>query len=227
MTDTFVRQVRHSGNLNGGKHSDGQGLYLHMTHAGKYWRLAYRFAGKQKTLALGVYPAVGLAQARRLRDDARAQLATGIDPSETKRAAKVDLLVAAANTVEAVGRAWLELHRDNWSGSHYSREKRNLEKDLFPYLGRRPIAEVEPPELLRVIRKVEERGALSVSHRVLTTAHGVWAHALAEGSAKRDVTLDIKKALKAHTKTNHPAIVEPKKLAELLRATLLLSGAPS
>lgn len=226
LTDTFVRQIRHSGNPNGDKHSDAHGLYLHVTHVGKYWRVAYRFASKQKTLALGVYPAVGLAQARKLRDEAREQLAKGTDPNEAKRAAKVNLLVAGANTVEAVGRAWLELHRDNWSNSHYIREKRNLEKDVFPYLGRRPIGEVEPPELLRVIRKVEERGALSVSHRVLTTAHGVWAHALAEGSAKRDVTLDIKKALKAHTKRNHPAIVEPKALAELLRAMDAHKGGP-
>lgn len=85
LTDTFTRQIRYSGKATGDKHSDGQGLYLHVMQAGKYWRMAYRFAGKQKTLALGVYPAVGLSQARKLRDDARALLAAGTDPSEAKR----------------------------------------------------------------------------------------------------------------------------------------------
>lgn len=226
LTDTFVRQVKWGGKPSGDKHSDGGGMYLHVMAAGKYWRMAYRFAEKQKTLALGVYPAVGLSQARKLRDDARALLAQGTDPSTAKRAAKAGLVAAGENTVEAVGRAWLALHRDGWSESHYTREQRNLEKDVFPYLGKRPIAEVEPPELLRVIRKVEERGALSVSHRVLTTAHGVWAHAVAEGKAQRNVSLDIKKALKPHAKSNHPAIVEPGKLAELLRATDGHKGGP-
>lgn len=226
LTDTFTRQARHSGKPAGDKHSDGGGMYLHVMAAGKYWRMAYRFAGKQRTLALGVYPAVGLSQARKLRDDARQLLAQGIDPSAAKRAARAGQVAAGESTVEAMGRAWLALHRDRWSESHYIRERRNLEKDLFPYLGRRPIAEVEPPELLRVIRKVEERGASSVSHRVLTTAHGVWAHAVAEGAAQRDVSLDIKKALKPHAKGNHPAIVEPARLAELLRATDGHKGSP-
>lgn len=226
LTDTFTRQIRYSGKATGDKHSDGQGLYLHVMQAGKYWRMAYRFAGKQKTLALGVYPAVGLSQARKLRDDARALLAAGTDPSEAKRASRAGLVAAVANTVESVGRAWLGLHREGWSESHYTRELRNLEKDLFPYLGKRPIADVEPPELLRVVRKVEERGALSVSHRVLTTAHGVWAHAVAEGKAQRDISLDIRKALKPHAKSNHPAIVDPAKLADLLRATDGHKGGP-
>jgi integrase len=226
LTDTFVRQTKWSGDPIGDKHFDGGGMFLHVTAAGKYWRMAYRFASKQKTLSMGVYPAVGLQQARKLRADARALLAEGIDPNAAKRAARAGLVAAGANTVEAVGRAWLALHKDSWSESHYIRERRNLEKDLFPYLGRRPIADVEPPELLAVIRKVEERGALSVSHRVLTTAHGVWAHAVAEGKTKRDVSLDIRRALKPHHKGNYPAIVDPAKLAELLRTTDGHKGGP-
>lgn len=107
LTDTFTKNTKHSGKAAGDKHSDGGGLYLHVKAAGKYWRLAYRFEGKQKTLALGVYPAITLAQARRGRDDARALLAQGVDPSQNKQRLKEDKAVAALNTVEAMSRAYL------------------------------------------------------------------------------------------------------------------------
>lgn len=200
------------------------GLYMLVKPAGKYWRLDYRFMGKRNTLALGVYPAVTLGMARQRRDEAIKMLADGIDPSRAKQAAKADAEAAAVNTVEAAGRAWLALHTDRWSPSHYTRERRNLEKDVFPYLGRRPIGDVEPPELLKVIRKVEERGALDVAHRVLITARGVWQFAVAEGIAQRDITQDIKKALKPHTRGNYPAIVDPVRLGELLRASDAYQG---
>lgn len=228
LTDTFVKQVKHSGRPTGDKHSDGGGLYLHVAATGKYWRHSYRFAGKQKTLAFGVYPDLSLAKARKLRDEARELLAVGTDPSltMTKRAKKADVEAAAGNTVDAVGRVWLATHRANWSVGHYERELRNLEKDVFPYLGKRVIGSVEPPELLRIIRKVEERGALDTAHRVLITAGGVWQHAVAEGYAPRNITLDIKKALKPHIRENHPAITDPVKLAGLLRASDAYLGGP-
>ncbi|MDR0274205.1 MAG: hypothetical protein LBI48_02475 [Burkholderiaceae bacterium] len=113
--------------------------------------------------------------------------------------------MAAGNTVEVIGRAWLANGKDGWSQAHYFRERRNLEKDVFPYFGNRAIDTVEPPELLRVIRKVEERGALDVAHRVLITSRGVWQFAIANGYAKRDITQDIGKALKPHLRRNLPA----------------------
>lgn len=226
LTDTFVRQVKHTGRPVGDKHSDGQGLYLHVTATGKYWRLAYRFAGKQKTLAFGVYPALSLAKARKRRDEARELLAEGTDPGDAKKAARADAEAAAVNTVEAVGREWLALNKDGWSATHYTREERNLTKDVFPYLGKRPIRDIEPPELLKIIRKVEERGALDVAHRVLLTSRGVWQHAVADGHADRDITQDIKKALKPHLKRNLPAITDPVKLGALLRACDAYQGGP-
>ena len=228
LTDTFVRQAKHSGRAAGDKHADGHGLYLLVRAAGKYWRWDYRHAGKRKTLALGVYPAVSLAQARRRRDEARELLAQDVDPAErlSKRAKAAAAEVAAGNTVEAAGRAWLANRRSAWSEAHYTRERRNLEKDVFPHLGPRNIADVEPPDLLRVIRKVEERGALDVAGRVLLTARGVWQYAIAEGLAKRDITQDIKKALKPHLKRNMAAITDPVKLGELLRASDGYKGGP-
>ena len=228
LTDTFVRQAKHSGRPAGDKHADGNSLYLLVKAAGKYWRWDYRHAGKRKTLALGVYPVVTLAQARKRRDEARELLAQDVDPGEllSKRAKNAAAEIAASNTVEAAGRAWLAIRRDLWSTTHYVREQRNLEKDLFPYLGKRNIADVEPPELLKVIRKVEDRGALDVAARVLLTARGVWQHAIAEGLAQRDITQDIKKALKPHLKRNYAAITDPVKLGELLRASDGYKGGP-
>lgn len=226
LTDVFARQIKHSGKPAGDKHSDGGGMYLLVKAAGKYWRMDYRHAGKRRTLALGVYPDVSLAVARERRAEARQQLAEGIDPMEAKRKARAAQEAAAANTVRAVGQDWLATHRDGWSEAHYKRESRNLTKDVFPHLGDRPIGEIEPPELLQVIRKVEARGALDVAHRVLLTSRGVWQHAVANGYATRDVTQDIKKALKPHLKRNLPAITKPAEFAELLRASDAYQGGP-
>jgi hypothetical protein len=121
---------------------------------------------------------------------------------------------------------WLERGKPNWSDTHYVRERRNIKKDLIPYLGKRDIGCIKPIELLAVIQKVEARGALDVAHRVLITAHGVWCHAVATGRAERDITPDIKKALKPHIKENLPAIIDPVKLGQLLRASDAYTGGP-
>lgn len=224
LTDTACRNAKAAEKPR--KFADEGGLYLLVKEAGKYWRWDYRYAGKRKTMAFGVYPAVTLAQARKRRDDARALLAEGIDPSEARRMDKAEAQAAAANSVEAIGRAWLAVRKGGWSEDHYRRELRSLEKDLFPYLGKRPISEVEPPELLRVIRKVEERGALDMAHRVLLTARGVWQYGVAEGHVQRDISQDIKKALKPHLLRNLPAITDPARLGELLRASDAYKGGP-
>ena len=121
-------------------------------------------------------------------------------------------------SVRVMARVWLEHHRATWSDTHYAREKRNLEKDLLPWLGHRPIGGIEPVELLAVVKNVEARGVLSVAQRVHLTAHGVWCHAVATGRASTDITPSIKKALLPHLQKNFPAIVEPVELGELLRA---------
>lgn len=227
LTDTFVKNAKPDASKTAGaKHSDGGGLYLHVTRAGRYWRMAYRFAGKQKTLALGVYPTVSLAQARRKRDEARELLAQEIDPSEHKRRTKDDKAAAMVNTVEAMARAYLANKKDGWSATHYDREARSLEKDLYPFLGPRVIGEVEPPELLRACERVQDRDAVESAHRLLTTASGVWQYAIAKGHATRDIAQDIKKALRPRKKGHFPAITDPIKLGALLRASDGYGGGP-
>ena len=227
LTDTFVKNAKPDASKAAGKkHSDGGGLYLHVTQTGKYWRMAYRFAGKQKTLAIGVYPAVSLAQARRKRDDARELLAQDIDPSEHKRRTKEGKAAAMVNTVEAMARAYLANKKDGWSATHYDREARSLEKDLYPFLGQRAIGEVEPPELLRACERVQDRDAVESAHRLLTTASGVWQFAIAKGHATRDIAQDIKKALRPRQKGHFPAITDPVKLGGMLRASDGYGGGP-
>lgn len=140
--------------------------------------------------------------------------------------AKLREACGTGDSLEAAGTEWLALHRPEWSEAHYVREKRNLEKDLFPFLGARKIGEIKPIELLAAIRRVEERGVSDVPHRVLLTARGVWQFAVATGRADRDITGDIKKALKPHIKENHPAVTDPAALAELLRASMAYRGGP-
>jgi hypothetical protein len=155
LTDTKVRQVKHSGRPAGDKHSDGGGLHLHVTGAGKYWRVAYRFAGKQKKLSLGVYPAVSLVQARKGRDKAKELLAQGIDPSAAKRQAKQDAAVMAANTFEVVARDWLNKTAANRKPSTQERAQRWIERAIVPHIGKLPIATIGPRDLLeQVLRKV-------------------------------------------------------------------------
>lgn len=222
LTDAKLRSL-----TTPGKHFDGGGLYLEITAAGgRYWRLKYRAGGKEKRLAFGVYPGVSLKAARAKQAEAKLILGSGQDPGSQKRAAKLAAESVGAHTVKAVGEDWLIVRRGGWSDAHYAREERNLTKDVFPYLGRLAIREVEPPDLLRIIRKVEERGSLDVAHRVLITARGVWQHAIAHGYAERDITQDIKKALRPHIKQNLPAITEPAALGALLRASDAYQGGP-
>jgi hypothetical protein len=206
---------------------DSGGLYLQVSPNGsKRWFLKYRTGGKEKQLALGSYPTVGLKEARLARDAAKLQKAEGQDPITARQVEKLKAAVGAGDTLEAVAREWLERNRPNWSASHYEREQRNIEKDLLPWLGKRSIKDIEPVELLAVIQKVADRGALSVVERVHLTAHGVWCHAVATGRAPRDITGDIRKALPVHLRKNYPAIVEPAALGELLRAMDGYKGGP-
>ena len=163
----------------------------------KYWRLAYRWHGKQRTLALGVYPAVGLMDARAARDDAKRSLAANVDPSAVKRERKRAANVAIGNTFEAVAREWHE----NWKGGrtpYYAGQiLRRLEADIFPTIGRRPIAELDPPELLDMLRKVEKRGVSETARRLKQLVGQIFRFAIVTGRAKRDPSSDLKDALRA------------------------------
>ena len=202
-------------------------MYLEISPAGsKRWFWKTYADGKEGRLALGSYPDVSLTAARRARDAAKLQKSDGINPLQARQVEKLKASVGSGDTLTATASDWLERGKPNWSATHFVRERRNITKDLMPYLGKRAIASIKAIELLAVIQKVEERGALDVAHRVLITAHGVWCHAVATGRAERDITPDIKKALKPHIRENLPAITDPVKFGELLRASEAYNGGP-
>lgn len=201
------------------KLADGGGLFLLITPAGgKLWRLKYRFGGKEKLLSFGAYPDVGLARARELRDEARKRLADGIDPSELKKAAKTQQAERAANSFEAVAREWYAKHAPGWAESHASKILRRLERDVFPWIGGRPIAELAAPEILTTMRRIEGRGTLETAHRVLQSCGQVLRYAVATGRADRDPTGDLRGALPPVRGSHFAAITDPTAVGELLRA---------
>ncbi len=227
LTDTFVKNVKPSGSKAGEKHADGQSMYLHVTDVGKYWRMNYRFAGKQKTLALGVYPAVSLAKARARRDKAREQLADGIDPSTAKREEKQAKAAAASSTFELVAREWLEKTKADRATSTHDKITGWLAKDVLPYLGARPISAIGPRDVLAMLRKVEKRAALESANRIKQICGQVFRYAVATGTAERDVTQDLKGALAKPITGHFAAITEPLPLGALLRSMDNYAGHPN
>jgi integrase len=200
------------------KLSDSGGLYLLIHPNGsKYWRLDYRFTGKRKTLAVGVYPEVSLSDARERRDAARKMLANGADPSAVKKAQKAAGIALAANSFEIVAREWLDKFSKNWKESHTRTVRGRLENDIFPWLGKRPIAEIDAPELLAVIQRIESRGSLETAHRALANCGQVFRYAIATHRAKHDPSADLKGALPPHSGNHLAAITEPLDIGKLLR----------
>lgn len=186
----------------------------------------YRFAGKRKTLALGIYPEVSLAKARQRRDKAREQLADGIDPSSVKRQEKRAVEIAAANTFELVAREFLQNKADSWSPSYSQKWLRGMAKDLFPYLGSLPLASIEAPALLEALKRVEKRGAIETAHTLRQTAGQVFRYGIQTGRCQRSPSQDLTGALKPVTTKNMAAILEPAKVGSMLRAIEAYSGQP-
>jgi len=226
LTDTFIRQAKHSGATSGDKHADGQGLYLLVKAAGKYWRLDYRHLDKRKTLALGIYPEVSLAKARQRRDKARGLLADGIDPGAVKRTDKQAAVKAAASTFEVVARDWLQKTAADRVATTQNKATVRLEKDVFPFIGKMPISTIRPRDVLLAVQKIEARGAIESAHRVKQLCGQVFRFAVAQELAERDVTADLKGALAAVPKRHHPAITEPKEVADLMRSIHGYMGHP-
>jgi integrase len=196
---------------------DGGGLHLIVTPAGgKWWRWKYRYGGKAKGLSFGVYPDVNLKKAREKRDTARQLLAAGIDPGAARKAEKI--AQAGAESFEAIAREWHAKFSPSWVPSHGDRILRRLERDVFPWLGKRPIAELKAPELLSVLRRIESRGAQETAHRAMQNCGQVFRYAVATGRAERDPTGDLRGALPPPKEKHHASIIEPKRIAELLRA---------
>ena len=197
---------------------DSGGLFLLVTPQGsKLWRLKYRHDRKEKLLSLGSYPEISLADARQRRDEARGQLAHGIDPGEVRKAQK-KADTEETETFEVIAREWHAKFKGAWSEGHAATNMRRLEVDLFPWIGSRPISDIKAPELLATIRRVESRGALEAAHRIRTIAGQVFRYAVATGRAERDPSADLRGALPQPPRRHLAAIVDPKEVAPLLRA---------
>ena len=226
LTDTFIKNLKWAGAPAGEKHTDGQGLYLLVKATGKYWRMNYRLAGKQKTLAIGVYPAVTLAKARQRRDKARELLADGIDPSKAKQVEKQAQVFAAANTFELVAREFLVTKTDAWTPMYAAKWLRGMSKDLFPYIGSLPLASITAPMLLDALRKCEKRGAIESAHTLRQTAGQVFRYGIQTGRCVSSPAADLQGALKPVNTKHLAAILEPVKVGELMRSIASYTGQP-
>lgn len=210
------------------KISDEKGMFLLVTPAGsKWWRLKYRFAGKEKLLSLGVYPEVGIRDARDRRDAARRLLLNGIDPSIDRQVQKAASTERSENSFERVSREWFSKFSPKWAPGHASKIIRRLERDVFPWIGGLPVAEIKAPQLLATLRRIEERGAIETAHRAQQNCSQVFRYAVATGLAERDPSTDLRGALPPAQKAHLAAIVEPVALGALLRVIEGYSGSPS
>lgn len=201
------------------KLADAKGLYLEVAPSGgKWWRLKYRIGGKEKRISLGVYPEVSLKEAREKCDVARKQIASGIDPSDQRKAAKLAGAEDAANSFEVVAREWFAKYSPSWVASHSTKIIRRLEKDIFPWIGSRPISTVTAPDLLAALRRIESRGAIETAHRAQQNCGQIFRYAIATGRAERDPAADLRGALAPVKEKHHASITDPKAIGELLRA---------
>jgi integrase len=214
LTDTACKNARPK--TTAYKKTDSNGLYLHvMPKGGRYWRLKYRFGGKEKVLALGVYPEVSLAEAREKRAVARKMLGDGIDPSSAKRENRQLEEANAANTFEAVAREWHDRNREKWTRVYGQDILHRLESDIFPVIGKRPVADISPLAVLNALRKIENRGAGEMARRAGQYCGQIFRYAVVTGRAERNPTTDLKGALKP-VKHGHFSALEPKDLPEFL-----------
>ncbi len=229
LTDTQCRTAKVPEGRRQLKLSDGGGLTLLVRpDRAKLWQLRYRRpSGKEAVMGLGIYPEVSLAAARDKRDEARALLADGIDPVENRRAKRQAAATADANTFEAVAREWWgAVHCHEVSESQATRNLRRLERYAFPTLGRRPVGQLEPPEVLEALRRIERQGHVDTAHRVKTLVGQVCRHGIATGRASRDPTAELKGMLRSPKARHFPAITEPEELGALLRAIDGYRGQP-
>jgi integrase len=207
------------------KIADEKGMFLLVNPNGsKYFRLKYRIDGKEKTLALGVYSETSLKQARDKRDEARQQLADGIDPSENRKAVKLARADSVGNSFEIIAREWFERNMSEKSDSHRKRTLSGLERDVFPYVGSKPILNIKAPDLLTLLRKIEERNAIETAHRTLQTCGQIFRYAIATGRLEADITPFLRGSLKPVNGGHFAAITDIKNLAALLRAIDSYSG---
>jgi integrase len=199
------------------KLSDGGGLHVLVTPAGsRLWRLAYRFQGKQKLLALGKYPDLSLADARTARDEARRLLVAGRDPAEARKDEKRKKQIAAGHTFSALADEWFDSQKAGWVAGYADRIRSRLDADLIPKLGNRPIAKIEPIEILDVARAIEKRGAVEMARRVVQMASAIFRYGVATSRCSKDPTADLRGALKARGAVKHRSALKANELPDFL-----------
>lgn len=217
LTDTAIRNAKPAEKSR--KMADGGGLYIEISPSGgKWWRFKYRFEGKEKRLALGVYPDVGLKDAREKHADARKLLANGIDPGAMKQAKKRQSKQSAANSFELIAREFHALKSPMWTPHHATDWINTLEREVFNKFGHRPITEIEAPDVLDILRAIEARGTFEIRARVLQRVRAVFAYAIASGRSRHNPAAEISGALAPRPKVKHFAALSEKELPEFLRA---------
>ncbi len=222
LTDRAIKNAKASTKIK--KLSDGDGLVLVVYPNGsKYWVYRYRHLGREKTLSLGIYPEVTLAEARLKLMDARKLKSQGQDPSETRKELRRQAIVSAENGFEAIAREWIAAKSSGWTPRYAQFIVQRMENDLFPTLGTRPIKDITPPELLSVVRLIEQRGALDLANRALQYCGQVFMFAIATGRAERNPANDLKGALKTHVK-KHFAHLKAIDLPEFLEKLEAYTG---
>ena len=232
LTDIAIRKAAPEPDGRQRRLHDSAGLYLEVAPSGgKWWRFKYTYAGKEKRVSLGTYPDAPLAGfkdkatgkwvkgARELRDDCRKKVAQGVDPSLVRRSEKATRRLNAANDFESVAREWFEARKkEKWSEGHAENVLGRLERDVFPWIGSTPIADVDAPLLLETLRRVEERGAIETAHRELQICSQVFRYAIVTHRATRDPAADLRGALKPQKEKHHASVKTPKAVGALLRA---------
>lgn len=228
LTDKHCKNATCPPDKKRSRFTDAQGLYLEVSPGGsKRWFWKTYADGKEGRLALGSYPAMGLADARKAKDAAKLQRAAGVDLVQTRKLERLKGTRDGGDTFKAVALEWHRKQIDRWSPGHAERTKRQLERDLFPWLGARPMDSIEPLELLAVVQKVEERGALETADRALMLARQVYEYWLpTAGTAQRNITEGLQRRLTPYRGKNFPAIVEPQRFGELLRGMYGYKGGP-
>jgi integrase len=217
LTDTIVRKAKSGSKTT--RLFDQRGLYVEISPSGgKWWRIKYRFGGKEKRLSLGVYPDVGLKDARDRCDEARKLLSSGVDPSQNRKASKLASAERSGNSFEILAREWFAKDSKPWADGHRKRVIRLLERDIFPWIGERPIAEITAPELLTVMRRIECRGAVETAHRALGSCGRIFRYAVSTGRCERDPSGDLRDALSPVQGGHFAAVTEPAQLTGILRA---------
>ncbi|MEK6747128.1 MAG: integrase arm-type DNA-binding domain-containing protein [Pseudomonadota bacterium] len=215
LTDIAIRTAKPKDKAY--KLTDGGGLFLFIQpNGGKWWRYKYRFAGKQKLLALGIYPDVSLADVRERHSQARKVLAAGNDPSELKKEAKRLAIMKAENNFESIAREWHETNLNTWTPKHGANIIKRLEGDIFPKLGSRPINDITAPEILSALRLIEKRGALDLTQTIAQYCGRIFSYAIATGLGERNPVTDLRGALKTPVRKHH-AYLKTDELPEYLQ----------